>query len=439
MTFVETIEFSGATVSRQKAYLWALSIVFIALILITASHFANWPLKSSGPLADFDDFYLAGLLSASGNVGRAYHLADLVAMQTAVFGAVGFMPWTYPPQFDLLTESLTLLPRGLAYLVFAITTLVGFALTIRRLAPQQLVTVMMLLAPVSVVTLRTGQNGFLSGTLIGLATLGLLSGRVSAGIPLGLMIIKPHLAVAFAVHVLCARKWTTAAVAISTVAATSLLATAVLGVGVWTAFLGGVTEAAGFLKMDLYPHFRMISAYALVRSFGLSASLGTAAQIGVAIFALAATARAVRCFDQRAALGIAAIASPMISPYAYDYDLPIYGVGVALLLPVLMQWGRPSERLAIYALTLSTQCLSLALSVQHEDAPGLPVPAVSLGCVALIATLILSWRILIRASAAAPAGTAATLPPNGRDWRLGSRQTALRAHQPEEDGSEAHV
>ena len=37
MTFVETIEFSGATVSRQKAYLWALSIVFIAVILITAS------------------------------------------------------------------------------------------------------------------------------------------------------------------------------------------------------------------------------------------------------------------------------------------------------------------------------------------------------------------------------------------------------------------
>jgi hypothetical protein len=413
MTLVETIEFSGATASKQKAYLRALSVVFIVVISTTASQFANWPLSARATLVDFDDFYLAGLLSGSGNVGRAYHMIDLVAMQKAVFGATSFMPWTYPPQFDLLTESLTLLPKSLAYLVFATTTLVGFVLTIRRLAPQQLVTVMMLLAPVSVVTLRTGQNGFLSGTLIGLATLGLLSGRVSAGIPLGLMIIKPHLAVAFAVHVLCGRKWTTAAVAISTIAATSLLATGVFGVGVWTAFIGGVEEAGGFLKMDLYPHYRMISAYALVRSFGFSASLGCAAQIGVAVFALAATARAVRRFDQRVALGIAAIASPMISPYAYDYDLPIYGVGVALLLPVLMQWGRPSERLAIYALTLSTQCLSLALAVREENAPQLPVPAVSLGCVALIATLILSWRILIRASAAAAAGTAATLPPNG--------------------------
>ena len=72
---------------------------------------------------------------------------------------------------------------------------------------------------------------------------------------------------------------------------------------------------------------------------------------------------------------------------------------IALLLPDLIRWGRPGERLAIYALSLSTQCLSLALALREDYAPHLPIPPISLGCVALVATLILSWRILTRANA----------------------------------------
>ena len=75
---------------------------------------------------------------------------------------------------------------------------------------------------------------------------------------------------------------------------------------------GRCPEAGGFLAKGLYQHFRMVSAYAMARSFGLSAGVASAAQIVVAIGALVATALAVRRFDERAALGIAAIASPMI-------------------------------------------------------------------------------------------------------------------------------
>ena len=190
-----------------------------------------------------------------------------------MFGVFSFLPWTYPPQYDLLTAPFSFLPRGLAYLTFATATLAAYAWTIRRLAPRSIGDDSDPATPVIVVTLRIGQNGFLSGTLMGLAALGMLSGRACAGIPLGLMIIKPHLAIAFAVHTLFARKWTIAGVAIATILATSLLATVVFGPGVWGAFLGGVQEAGGFLARGLYQNFRMVSAYAMARSFGLPAGV----------------------------------------------------------------------------------------------------------------------------------------------------------------------
>ncbi len=54
----------------------------------------------------------------------------------------------------------------------------------------------------------------------------------------------------------------------------------------------------------------------------------------------------------RFTLGIAAIVSVMISPYAYDYDLPIVGVGLALLLPDLPKVTSPRERSVMYGLIM---------------------------------------------------------------------------------------
>ncbi len=42
----------------------------------------------------------------------------------------------------------------------------------------------------------------------------------------------------------------------------------------------------------------------------------------------------------------------MISPYAYDHDLPIVGIGLALMLPDLAQMANARERSAVYGLIL---------------------------------------------------------------------------------------
>jgi hypothetical protein len=401
MTFVEVIEIAKSSATKRALYFRVILLVIALVLIPTAAELWGVQFRpESHKMLDFDGFYVAGQLVWRGAIEKAYHFVTMFQIEKPLSSSETFQPWTYPPQFDLLVAPLALMPLGLAYSVFMIGTLAAYLATLRRIAGENFVPVLILLAPVIVITIRCGQNGFLTGTLIGLTCIGLQTGRSLAGLPLGLMIIKPHLAVGFAVYTLVNRRWGTALVAAMTVAATSALATVLLGPAVWTAFLDGVTEARVFLEHGFYPFFRMISLYAVVRTFGFSALVATTAQVLVAIFALGMVFLASRQLSRRQSLGVAAIATLLISPYAYDYDLMILGIGLGLLLPDLTDLGTERERLVLYALIVFIGVFSLAQtvisSVSHPDKVIGEDKELSLGGLALVAILVLTWRILRR-------------------------------------------
>jgi hypothetical protein len=358
-------------------------------------------IKASKAFVDFDVFYIVAQLIWFNELEQAYSFSTMGVVQEAIAGKKIFMPWTYPPQFDLLLAPLAFLPVGIAYSLFTGGTMIVYLATLRAIAGKSFIPTLLLLLPVITITMACGQNGFLTGTLIGLTCLGVQRGWSLAGVPLGLMVIKPHLAVAFALYTLVARHWSIAFVAAVTVTTTSALATTLLGLGVWVAFLAGVKEAAGFLENGLYPLFRMVSPYAVLRTFGFSAAIALAAQILVAVLSLTIVFLARhRGFSVRQSLGLTAIASLLISPYAYDYDLPIYGIGVALLLPDLIRIGTRLEQFGFYSLSLLAGLTGLAqtqmeISFTNNPANGESLP-VSLAGLALVALLGLAWRIVAR-------------------------------------------
>jgi hypothetical protein len=110
----------------------------------------------------------------------------------------------------------------------------------------------------------------------------------------------------------------------------------------------------------------------------------------------------------RQSLGLAAVASLLISPYAYDYDLPIYGIGLALLLPDLERLGSKVELTAIYVMSALIGLVGLAQSFRLQVQFG---PDVALGDdmplsvagPALVVLLGLMWRILGRHRESQPA------------------------------------
>jgi hypothetical protein len=390
---------------------------FLALVGVTlAVQTAKFSgLVGSGPkvLVDFDAFHIAGRMVWRGEVEDAYRFAVMMQAQRTLGGADGSLPWTYPPPFNLVAAALALLPLGAAYFAFTAATLGAYLVVLRRLAGEQGSTVLLAIFPAVIVTIACGQNGFLTGALIGLACLGFLRDRPSAGVPLGLMIVKPHLAIAFTLYAVAARRWSALAIAALTAAIAATLATLAFGPGVWTAFLQGAAEARGFLEAGAYPLYRMISPYAALRSLGASALVSTAVHGVIALLALGMVWTAVRRRMAPAQiLGLTALASLLVSPYAYDYDLPIAGIGLALVMPDLLRLTTGREQIALFGLTGFACLFGFAQNAVRQarfglggspDAP-LPATVAGLGLTLLVA---LVWGALQRDRA-----WAASAPPH---------------------------
>ena len=383
-----------------KALMAALAGLFVAKAL----HFLGiGQIHAAKKLLDFDAFHVAGQLVWRGEMAKAYSYLSMEALERTLGGGDGFLPWTYPPPFNLVVAPFGLMPLGPAYMLFVGLTLAAFLVVMRRIAGPHLPVVLMAIFPALAVNISCGQNGFLTGALIGAGALMLGEGRAMAGLPLGAMIIKPHMAVPFALLALGRRFWGVIAVGVVTVALACLAATLAFGAGIWAAFLAGVEEAKVFLAVGQYPLYRMISVYALVHSLGAPALAAMVAQVMVAGLALAFVAGMLRQgAPLRRAAGFAALVSPLISPYAYDYDLTIMGVGLALLWGELSARMTRTEEVRLMILSALATDTGMLLNLKHEivfgqakvDPSDLPP---SLAFLLLAPLVVLVWRTLQRA------------------------------------------
>lgn len=399
-----TLERIQASPARRAAYGGAILLMLAVMLVLKALRFKESGFWYGSQAPDFAAFHIVAQRVWHGDVELTYQFAAFMKMQLEASGGTnGFMPWTYPPQFDLLIAPLAFLPGWAAYALFTTVTLVTYILTLRAIARRHFAQVLIVLFPAIAVTLACGQNGFLTGTLMGLLCLHAERRPVLAGIALGTMVIKPHLAIAAGVYMLLTRRWTVILSAATVVAASSLLCTLVFGPHIWLAWMDGIKEAAGFLEEGRYPLFRMISAYAALYKAGF-AGWAFWGQTVVAVLAVAAVALGVaRAPSRRFTLGVVAMTSVMISPYAYDYDLPIVGIGLALMLPGLATLATPRERDILYGLVLLAGAYGLLqsarLAAQHvmeDDLERYTTPAVA--GIALIAVLALLLRLLLRVS-----------------------------------------
>lgn len=401
MTLVEVIEISKFVPEKRAIYRRVLLGFLLTILLFSAAEFSGWTVGvHTRKFIDFDDFHLVARLLWLGEIRSAYHLQTLSAFQKSLSGLEGFLPWTYPPQFVLLLAPLALLPLGLAYLLFTGASLAAYLAVLKRIAGNSFVPVLIITFPALLITIRCGQNGFLTGTLIGLACLGFAGRRSIAGLPLGLMVIKPHLAVAFSLYAVINRRWGAVLTAAATVLLSTVLVTAVLGFGIWPAFFGGIREAGIFLSEGFYQLFRMVSLYAAFRALGVPSAFAMAIQLVVACLSLAGVICASRYLAPRQALGVTAIASVLISPYVYDYDLPIFAIGLALLHDDIVQFASARERLAVYGLIAFSSGFGLAQAFRLRGRELSPdIPPWALAGLTLLAAASLILRVLLRSVA----------------------------------------
>lgn len=330
---------SSKRLFRINVLAWVLLMV-VSAILFQAPEL----LGKEKELNDFDAFTISGRLALEGKVEQAYSIDQLSEAQKRMIGRSEFMPWTYPPQFTVVAMGLAIPPVGLAYCLFTGLTLALYVLVLSRIAGPVLPGVVIAMAMTFALLIRTGQNGFLTGALIGWFLLAFDKRKASAGVPLGLMIIKPHLAAGSALLALLGKRTAALAIAATVVVATALLSTAILGVGIWPAFINAVHEATALLAGGHYPLFRMTSIYACVQSFGFDAGTALAVHaIGAVIAVLGIIGLWLKATNPRLVMAGTMVGSLFISPYNYDYDLSILGLAIAYVLPDLLARTRSWE------------------------------------------------------------------------------------------------
>lgn len=324
----------GTPVARPR---WVLLTVLLLLcgacLLLTAVQFHNPSLIGAKPfVTDFTTFHIVGSMAWTDDLADAYSAQALLQHQQASNQGALAMPWSYPPPFDLVVAALATVPLPVAYVLFTGGTLAAYLAVLRRLSGDGFVMLLLMLMPVLLVNIRSGQNGFLTGALVGLFAILSLRGASKSGVPLGLMVIKPHLGIGLGVLLLLGRRWRELVLAVAVASGALLVSTLAFGSGIWPAFLSGAAEASGFLEAGAYRLYRMTSVYASARSFGLPSDWALWLQGATALYGLLAVASGILWrWPTRHVLGVAALSTLMVSPYSYDYDLTILGIGLALV------------------------------------------------------------------------------------------------------------
>jgi hypothetical protein len=368
--------------------LLVLCLAFAGQILLIALQLGVPSLAPKGPpqLLDFQVFHIAGQLALAGDLGTAYDPVQFWAHTKALTGSPDRMLWPYPPHFNLITAPLALLPLWLSYSVFTGGSLLFYGLALRRLAGGQHALVLAMLFPAIMICIRIGQNAFLIGGLMAwLASLA-LAGRTLAGVPLGLLTVKPQFLPGIGLYLLLRGAWRIIFAGGLVAALALVLATLVLGSDVWPDFMYVMGELSKYLSRGLYQYYRMTSLYAALYTFTRDATLALAGQIGLAgALATGLWLAARRRWPARHLMAAAVMASTVMSPYGYDYDLPVLGAAIALLAPDLVGWGRRALPLLVPLSWLACFAGLMIRAAFSEPQPALAVVPVLMLCTAMLA------------------------------------------------------
>ncbi|UWX58030.1 DUF2029 domain-containing protein [Chlorobaculum sp. MV4-Y] len=345
------------------------SRISLALFLVIGSGFVLTP--DGLPICrDFITFWTASHLALTGHAQDAYNISLLLKAEQADVPLSQIpLPWFYPPPFYLVVLPLALLPFLAAYWTFTLSTLGGYFLVLRRIVRGK--TAMWCLAGFSGlwINLFHGHNAFLTAALAGAALLSVERRPVLAGVFIGLLAIKPHLAILFPVVLLAIGAWRTLITAVVTVIIFMAIGTVTLGTGVLTGFIANLGYARLYVETGLLPWVKTPTVFAFLRLLGMPVAWAYVVHFVVAAGAVIVVWHVWRRSQNRNLRSAALMtATFLVSPYVFDYDLAWLAFPIAwLALDSLRNGWLRGERevlVAAWLLPLVMVFIAASLNVQ---------------------------------------------------------------------------
>ncbi len=345
--------------------------LFFAIgILQTSRHPASPDGYTLG--SDFVTFWGASYLAQQGRPQDAYERDKVTAAEQIAVPDAPSRAWYYPPTFLLAVYPVASLRYPVALASFMSLTLAAYLWLGWRVIGNSDGMLCLVASGAVWINLMHGQNGFLTAVLAGGAMLMLERRPVLAGVCVGLLAIKPHLAVFFPLALMAAGAWRAFAAAALTAAIFVAASALALGIDTFSAFHASLAFANQRVEAGDLPLFKMPSVFAAVRLLGAPVPLAYGLHLLAAVAAGWLVWRSWRGggpLHLRAALLMCA--SFFVSPYGYDYDLAWLVFPVAWITRDGMRHGwLPAEReLLVLAWLLPALSLVITLLAPVQLAP----------------------------------------------------------------------
>jgi hypothetical protein len=292
--------------------------------------------------ADFTSFWAASLQvltrhSADVYVPALHQLAEYPYLRN------GYEAFFYPPTYLIICLPLALAPYFVSYFVFLGTTAALFIAVILRILRSPWSLVAIVAYPPVYFNIVAGQNAFLTTAILGCG-LGIMNRRPQlAGAILGLMVIKPHLALGVPIALIVTGRWRTLAWAGISSVALVVLSYLLFGVDTWLNFLDVSHSARQTMENGDVQFGRLQSLFAMARMLGASVS---AAYILNSLGALCIVCALIWTLRQptspAAERSVIVLACLLISPFSLFYDMLIMGLPLAWMLHEWQKDGFPA-------------------------------------------------------------------------------------------------
>lgn len=315
--------------------------------------------------SDFLAFWSAGKLVLAGQPAAAYDLAATGAIQAGV-GRSDVFAFVNPPPLLLALWPLGVLSFPVAWAVWVAATWALWLAVTRPLAPR--LGLPLAAYPGALIAAIHAQTGFVTSALqAGVARL-LERRPILAGLCLGALIVKPHLALLFPVALAADRRWMAFWAAGLGVVLWLALAWVLLGTETMLAYRQSWQVSRVLMGEDDPVFFlRQATVYAQFRAWGLPLA-ATAAQIAASLAAATLTWRGwARKADLSAKLALLFALTPLATPYLFNYDLPFLAVPTLWLVTRSIEAPRGrferAELLALYLAPAVARALALPLHV----------------------------------------------------------------------------
>lgn len=313
---------------------------------------------------DFINVWTGGQLVRAGRLDIVYDLDAYVAFQKGIFGGINAHNYSYPPISFPLAALFSFLPYHAALAAWLGGTGALFVWAARpwwpaRAGPAWLA----ILTPAALINIWAGHYGFLVGALLLLGWRHLDARPLVAGVFFGLLLIKPHLAILVPLVLLLRREWTALASGAATVALLVAASTLAYGWGAWHDYLFGVSAVqANMIDSGSIIFGRISTSVATAFLWlGMPWALAMAFQAGAGAFGLALViAAARRGVPTRPLALLAATATFLVLPYAFNYDLPVVMIGAVALI-ARGDLGESDRRLAVFGFMAPQVGMVLAL------------------------------------------------------------------------------